>query len=242
MLRGCLAAIFVAASLSAQDVRDTAGPLETLARPASADNPIPRKAFSVAAIYPPEASGFGASGRVDFVVTVDDSGRVTEIRKLRDPISISATGTPGSPAALYAASDAFIREAATAVRRWTYDSPTSGPIRFFVEFSFKTGSEAVATEYVTRPLRVGSGGLAPRRIKHVAPIYPAAAQQARVTGTVIVEATVGVDGKVADAKVLRGIPLLDQAALDAVRQWEYTRTLFAGEYIQMIIAVTVTFP
>ena len=70
MLRGCLAAIFVAASLNAQEVRDTAGPLEKQALPASAENPIPRRTLSVAAIYPPEASGFGADARVDFLVTV----------------------------------------------------------------------------------------------------------------------------------------------------------------------------
>ena len=51
------------------------------------------------------------------------------------------------------------------------------------------------------------------------PVYPAVAKSARVGGTVLVEATIGPDGKVADARVLRSVALLDQAALDAVRQW-----------------------
>ena len=49
------------------------------------------------------------------------------------------------------------------------------------------------------------------------------------------------DGKVIDAKILRSIPLLDQAALDAVRQWEYTPTLLNGEPVPVVLTVTVTF-
>ena len=60
----------------------------------------------------------------------------------------------------------------------------------------------------------------PIKIKDVAPVYPAIARSARVTGAVTVEATIGEDGKVADARVVKSVPLLDQAALDAVRQWD----------------------
>ena len=65
-------------------------------------------------------------------------------------------------------------------------------------------------------------------MKHVPPVYPAVAQAARVEGTVIIQATISPAGKVADALVLRSDPLLDAAALDAVRQWEYTPTLLNG--------------
>ena len=51
----------------------------------------------------------------------------------------------------------------------------------------------------------------------VKPVYPEIARTARVQGVVICEALIGPDGKVADAHILRSIPLLDQAALDAVR-------------------------
>jgi protein TonB len=90
------------------------------------------------------------------------------------------------------------------------------------------------------PIRV-SGVRVPVRIQYVAPTYPAIAQQARVQGIVIVEATIGVDGRVQDAKVLRSIPLLDQAALDAVRQWRYTPTLLGGVPVPVIMTVVVTF-
>jgi periplasmic protein TonB len=72
-------------------------------------------------------------------------------------------------------------------------------------------------------------------------VYPSIAQSARVQGVVIVEATIGPDGKVSDARVLRSIPLLDQAALDAVRQWVFTPTLLNGVPVPVIMTVTVNF-
>ena len=62
-----------------------------------------------------------------------------------------------------------------------------------------------------------------------------------MSGVVILEAVIGVDGRVADAKVLRSIPLLDQAAVDAVRQWVYTPTLLNGVPVPVIMTVTVNF-
>ena len=76
----------------------------------------------------------------------------------------------------------------------------------------------------TAPVRVGGNIKTPSKIKHVSPVYPPIAQSARVSGMVIIEATIGADGQVKDAKVLRSIPLLDQAALDAVKQWTFTPT------------------
>ena len=57
----------------------------------------------------------------------------------------------------------------------------------------------------------------------------------------IVEATIGTEGRVSGAKVLRSIPALDSAALDAGRQWEYTQTLLNGVPAPVIITVTVNF-
>jgi protein TonB len=75
----------------------------------------------------------------------------------------------------------------------------------------------------------------------VKPVYPADAQSAKVSGTVIVEATIGADGKVINAKVLRSVPKLDQAALDAVKQWEYSPTLLNGKPVPVKMTVTVIF-
>jgi len=91
------------------------------------------------------------------------------------------------------------------------------------------------------PVRVGGNIKTPTKIKNVAPVYPAIAQSARVQGVVIIEATIGPNGKVQDARVLRSIPLLDQAALDAVKQWEFTPTLLNGVPVPVIMTVTVQF-
>jgi TonB family protein len=81
----------------------------------------------------------------------------------------------------------------------------------------------------------------PVKTKDVSPIYPSDAQEARVQGVVIVEMTIGKDGTVQDASILRSIPLLDAAALDCVRQWEYRPTLLYGVPVALIMLVTVQF-
>jgi periplasmic protein TonB len=91
-----------------------------------------------------------------------------------------------------------------------------------------------------KPMRVSSFK-APTRVKDVAPIYPELARKNRVSGVVILEAIIGVDGKVEQARVLRSVPLLDQAALNAVQSWEYTPTLLHGVPIPIIMTVTVQF-
>ena len=91
------------------------------------------------------------------------------------------------------------------------------------------------------PYRVGQGIAPPQKIKHVAPIYPAGALSSRALGTVLIEAVVGVDGKIHDAKVVHSIPSLDQAALDAVRQWEFTPSRINGAAVAVIITVLVQF-
>jgi len=90
-------------------------------------------------------------------------------------------------------------------------------------------------------VRVGGQIKPPTKIKDVKPIYPAIAQSAGVTGTVTIEATIGEDGKVSDAKVVRSVALLDQAALDAVRQWEYMPTLLNGVPVPVLTTITVNF-
>jgi protein TonB len=91
------------------------------------------------------------------------------------------------------------------------------------------------------PVRVGGNIKQPNKTKDVKPVYPPIAQSARVSGVVIIEAVIGPDGRVKEAKVLRSIPLLDQAALDAVKQWQFTPTLLNGVPVPVIMTVTVNF-
>jgi len=99
----------------------------------------------------------------------------------------------------------------------------------------------MGNESFDKRLRVGGDIKEPKKIKHVPPQYPQIAQTAKVQGVVIIEATIGPNGAVQEAKVLRSIPLLDAAALDAVRQWQFTPTLLNGVPVPVIMTVTVNF-
>lgn len=81
----------------------------------------------------------------------------------------------------------------------------------------------------------------PRKVQHVNPSYPEIAKQARVQGIVILEAHIDRRGHVGRITVLRGIPLLDDAALAAVRQWRYEPTLLDGQAVPVIMTITVNF-
>jgi protein TonB len=91
------------------------------------------------------------------------------------------------------------------------------------------------------PVRVGGKISEPRKLKNVPPVYPEVAKQARVQGTVVLEATIDPSGRVDDVRVLRGIPLLNDAAVDAVRKWVYSPTLLNGSPVPVIMTVTVNF-
>jgi periplasmic protein TonB len=93
------------------------------------------------------------------------------------------------------------------------------------------------------PMAIRAGGTipAPRKLRNVQPVYPQIAQSARVQGAVIIEATIDPGGHISETRVLRSIPLLDEAALDAVRQWEYEPTLLNGVAVPVIVTVTVNF-
>ena len=91
------------------------------------------------------------------------------------------------------------------------------------------------------PQRVGGSIVPPGKLHHVPPVYPSLALAVRVQGIVILDAVVGEDGAVRELRILRSIPLLDQAALDAVRQWRYTPTLLNGRPTPVIMTVTVSF-
>lgn len=98
---------------------------------------------------------------------------------------------------------------------------------------------APRTQEAPRP--VGGDIKAPERLSAVPPTYPPIAQSARIEGDVILEAVIGVDGRVRDLRVLRSVPLLDEAAIDAVKRWRYTPTRLNGVPVPVIMTVTVRF-
>jgi TonB family protein len=91
------------------------------------------------------------------------------------------------------------------------------------------------------PVVVGGDIREPKRTRYIEPVYPKAARDAGIQGTVVIEATIDRNGSVADALVVRGVPELNDAALTAMRQWAYTPTLLAGVPVEVLMTVTVVF-
>jgi TonB family protein len=232
------------------------GPLERSAKPVTPDNPIPRRTRVVRPPYPAEAAVVGARANVRLRVTVDHLGTVGEVRELGGPLlGAVAPGSPSEQPAFSAGLLALVRSAKDAVAQWLYEPPADAPIAFDVVIGFTSeGDGEVIAQDPRRDLQSPSGSVtqpvdagnapdvpSPKKVKHVSPVYPAAARNQKITGVVILEARIGADGRVVDASVLRSIPELDEAALDAVRQWEFTPTLINGVPTPITMTTTIQF-
>ena len=91
------------------------------------------------------------------------------------------------------------------------------------------------------PVRVGRNLKTPTKVRDVRPAYPPIARDSHVQGVVILETIIDDTGAVIDTRILRSIPLLDQAALDAVRQWRYTPSTYGGRPVSVLMTITVRF-
>jgi TonB family protein len=247
-----------------QDLRVEPGPLERAAEEVTPENPIPRRIFSVAARYPPEGLVNRTRAIVSLRITVDERGSVGEVR--RGTTSVLQADAPASLVEAFerAATDAVRRWQYDPPAR----APISLDVMFRFEPDVEEAPETTraatgqAAARVAAPGATGSGGgltagtppespatllriggniREPARIRHVSPVYPVIAQQARVAGVVIIEAVIGETGQVTYARVLRSIPLLDHAALEAVMQWQFAPTLLNGQAVPVMMTVTVNF-
>ena len=104
-------------------------------------------------------------------------------------------------------------------------------------------SGASEARQATGPIRVGGNVRPPRKEVHVSPVYPAAMQEAGISGVVPVEAIIAADGTVSSVRVLsaQAHPDLAAAAMDAVRQWRFTPTLLNAQPVEVAMTVTVRF-
>jgi TonB family protein len=150
----------------------------------------------------------------------------------------------------------ILEEAAIeAVKEWKY-TPTllSGmpvPVMSTVTVIFQLKETPVAGEAQNfpsetrtsgrEPIRVGANVQESKLIRRVEPIYPDLAMRARVQGQVVLVINVDEEGNVTDIKVASGHPLLNEAAVNAVRQWKYSPTLMNGVPVPVIATVTVVF-
>ncbi|MFZ1167339.1 MAG: TonB family protein [Candidatus Sulfotelmatobacter sp.] len=90
-------------------------------------------------------------------------------------------------------------------------------------------------------MRVASRVAEANLIHDVAPQYPPEAGRARIEGTVVLMAVIGRDGAVKDVRIESGLPILAQAAIDAVKQWRYKPYLIEGEPVEVDSRITINF-
>lgn len=101
--------------------------------------------------------------------------------------------------------------------------------------------EGARAEREEPPLQLSPDAPQPKKTKHVEAAYPEVAQRARIQGIVRIQAVIGTNGRVLSANVVRSVPLLDEAALDAVRQWEFEPLLVGGVPRAFVMTTNVTF-
>jgi TonB family protein len=232
---------------SAQEAESSAGPLERVATRISGKDRLPRRVHVTPFTFPAEARGALASALVTVRLVVDNTGTVAESRLLRTRMTWKGTSTADDRERI---TNLIAERSLSTVREWRYDAPPSAVVWTMTVFysddpiakasdELEPGSAAPAS--AGGPVRVGGDVRPPAKVVNVPPTYPAEALSAGVQGVVAIEATIDETGSVTEARVLKSVPELDDAALEAVRQWKYTPTLMNGAAVPVIMTVTINF-
>jgi len=103
------------------------------------------------------------------------------------------------------------------------------------------GHAAPAKVVPSRPFAISSGIATGMLIRQTQPVFPAIAKAARVSGTVVLHATISKNGTIKDLQVVSGSPMLQQAAIDAVRTWRYKPYKLSNEPIEVETNINVVF-
>jgi TonB family protein len=207
--------------------------------------------IGVARALPP-ASAADESPRVDVTLSRDSGGMYLFEIAVRDRAtnevitSARLKARPEEPATMDASSpEMHIRAiahhdgSAEVETRFKDGSPTVA--RIVMKSAATSGSQSLRIAG-DLPLRVGGDVKPPVVINRVEPIYSALAKESRISGIVIVEVTVDHTGFVKDARVLKPLPFgLDQAALDAVKQWTFRPATLNGTAVDVLFNVTFNF-
>jgi protein TonB len=120
------------------------------------------------------------------------------------------------------------------------DSGIPGGIGNVID-SVGTGRPAVVKPRAPISLKVSSGVMAGNLLAKTLPHYPAIPKSAGIQGTVVLQATISKSGSIQNLRVISGHPMLQQAALDAVRSWRYKPYLLNGEPVEVETTINVVF-
>jgi protein TonB len=104
-----------------------------------------------------------------------------------------------------------------------------------------TGPAPVVKAAAPKKIAVSAGVIAGNKLGGSSPQYPAIAKAARIQGTVVLQATISKAGSIEGLRVVSGPPMLQQAALEAVKTWRYKPYLLNGEPVEVETQVNVIF-
>jgi periplasmic protein TonB len=108
--------------------------------------------------------------------------------------------------------------------------------------SVLSATPTVAPKIATpQRVRVSSGVVSGLLLRKVNPVYPPLAKQARIQGTVILQAQISKTGDIENLQLISGHPMLAPAAIEAVKQWKYKPYLLNGEPVEVDTQVQVNF-
>ena len=115
--------------------------------------------------------------------------------------------------------------------------------RHGVLYSLLNSPAAVVVPKLSNPKRivVSRGVIQGMLIHKVQPVYPSLARQARIEGSVTLQAGIGQDGSIQNLRLISGHPMLSPAAMDAVKQWKYKPYILNGEAVDVETTITVNF-
>lgn len=104
-----------------------------------------------------------------------------------------------------------------------------------------TGPTPVVKAAPPKRIAVSAGVIAGNKIGGEDIRYPAIAKSARIQGTVVLQAMISKEGTIENLRVLSGPPMLQQAAMEAVRTWRYKPYLLNGDPVEVETQVNVVF-
>ena len=114
----------------------------------------------------------------------------------------------------------------------------------YVDGGFRYLDQQVSQALSTAPplrIRVGGNVQLAKLIHKVNPIYPDEAKAAHTKGTVVLHVVLATDGTPKEVQLVSGDPVLGQAAVDAVRQWQYRTTLLNGNPVEVDTTILIEF-
>jgi len=181
---------------------------------------------------PIPAAGRGAESLVARITQSPNLPLPPPVESQVQPTPSGAVGTPAAPA---------VTPPPAAVKETPQPAPQQPVAQPPAVQTAPAAQPPAAQAAPQEPLKVGGNVQEAKLIRRTIPVYPPLARQARVTGVVRVEATIGKDGKITKVSALSGPPLLRQAATDSVRQWVYQPSLLNGQPVEVVTQVDVSF-